>query len=166
MKLSNNGAKLIKGFEGLRLSAYRDIAGILTIGYGSTRYQNGKMIKPGDKLTNEQQASALFTDTLKQYEDAVNNYVEVPLTQNQFDALVSFTYNEDTGALKSSTLLKKLNQKDNIGAACELLRWTKITEPQTGAKRESHTLKQRREAERQLFLSAPAISFNKPTQPL
>ncbi len=53
MKLSNNGAKLIKSLEGLRLTAYRDIIGMWTIGYGSTHYQDGKMIRPGDKLADE-----------------------------------------------------------------------------------------------------------------
>lgn len=154
MKLSEQGVKLIKSFEGLRLTAYRDIAGIWTIGYGSTRYHDGRAVKPGDKLANEVQASALFGNTLGQYEDAVNNYVSVPLSQNQFDALVSFTYNEGTGALKGSTLLKKLNEKDYQAAAGQLLIWNKITDPQTGQKEESVTLKVRRASERQLFLSA------------
>jgi lysozyme len=160
MKLSEKGEKLIKSCEGLRLTAYRDIAGIWTIGYGSTRYHDGRQVKPGDKLANEVQAEALFSNTLGQYVDAVNNYVKVPLSQNQFDALVSFTYNEGTGALKGSTLLKKLNQKDNPDsyrdAADQLLLWNKITDPQTGEKKESITLKVRRAAERQLFLAVPA----------
>ncbi len=84
----------------LRLAAYRDVAGVWTIGYGSTRYHDGKQVKPGDILTGEVQADALFQNTLGQYEDAVNQLSKAPLTQNQFDALVSFTYNEGTGALK------------------------------------------------------------------
>ncbi len=139
----------------MRLTAYRDIAGIWTIGYGSTRYHDGVQVKPGDKLANEVQAEALFGNTLGQYVDAVNNYVKVPLTQNQFDALVSFTYNEGTGALKGSTLLKELNEKDYEAAADQLLLWNKITDPQTGEKKESVTLKARRVAERQLFLAVP-----------
>ena len=112
MKLSEQGIKLIKDFEGLRLTAYRDVAGVWTIGYGSIRYHDGKPVKPGDKLADETQASALFSNTLGQYEDAVNSYIQPPLTQNQFDALVSLAYNEGTYALKASTLLKKLNEKD------------------------------------------------------
>jgi lysozyme len=153
MKLSDQGAKLIKSFEGLRLTAYRDVAGVWTIGYGSTRYHDGRAVKPGDKLADEIQASALFANTLGQYVDAVNNYVKVPLTQNQFDAMVSFAYNEGTGALKGSTLLKKLCEKNYQDAANQFLLWTKITNPQTGEKEECGTLKERREKERKLFLT-------------
>src|SRR5271155_5310847 len=112
MQLSENGIEIIKNFEGMRLSAYRDAAGVWTIGYGSTRYHDGKQVKPGDQLASEVQADALFRNTMGQYEDAVNEAVKVPLTQNQFDALVSFTYNEGTGALQGSTLLVKLNEKN------------------------------------------------------
>lgn len=153
MKLSQHGEKLIKSFEGLRLTAYRDVAGVWTIGYGSTRYHDGRSVKPGDKLTSEVQASAIFVNTLGQYENAVNSYVKAPLTQNQFDALVSFTYNEGTHALKESTLVKKLNAKDYQGAADQFLVWNKITNPHTGQKVVCDTLTERRTAERHLFLS-------------
>ncbi len=152
MKLSNNGEDIIKNFEGLRLAAYRDSAGIWTIGYGSTRYHDGKAVKPGDKLSNLEQANALFRNTLRQYEDAVFNYVKVPLTQHQFDALVSFTYNEGTGALKGSTLLRKLNENDYEGAADQFLVWNKITDPKTNEKIILDALVKRRKQERQLFL--------------
>jgi lysozyme len=162
MKLSEHGSKLIKSFEGLRLTAYRDIAGVWTIGYGSTRYHDGRPVKSGDKLANEVQAAALFNNTLSQYEEAVNNCVHVALSQNQFDALVSFTYNEGTYALKNSTLLKKLNENNYQCAADQFLSWNKITDPQTGQKEESVTLRVRRSAERKLFLSPPA---DKPLMP-
>ena len=155
MKLSQQGEKLIKNFEGLRLNAYRDAAGVWTIGYGSTCYHDGRQVRAGDQLAGEVQATALFTNTLSQYENAVNVYVKVPLTQNQFDALVSFTYNEGTYALKESTLLKKLNEKDYEGAANQLLVWDKITDPHSGQKIICDTLKSRRSAERELFLSPP-----------
>jgi len=158
MKLSPNGERLIKSFEGLRLAAYRDVAGVWTIGYGSTRYHDGRPVKPGDKLSSAVQASAIFVNTLDQYEDAVNSYVKVPLTQNQFDALVSFTYNEGTFALKESTLLRKLNTKDYAGAADQFLVWNKITDPKTGRKVECDTLTGRRKAERHLFLSTQPSS--------
>ena len=154
MQLSENGFKIIKNFEGLRLTAYRDVAGIWTIGYGSTRYHDGKRVKPGDKLANEAQADALFHNTLGQYEQAVNQFVKVTLTQNQYDALVSFTYNEGTGALEGSSLLIKLNEKDYEGAAAHFLVWDKITDPATGEKVVCDTLVQRRREESQLFLSA------------
>ena len=111
MKLSNKGEFLIKNFEELRLNAYQDGAGVWTIGYGSTQYHDGRPVKPGDKLQNQTQADALFTNTLGLYTGAVNRLVKVPLTQNQFDALVSFTYNEGPGALQHATLLKLLNSK-------------------------------------------------------
>jgi len=157
MKLSNHGINAIKNFEGLSLHAYRDVAGVWTIGYGSTRYHDGRTIKPGDKLASEQQASALFSNTLGQYEEAVNQCVKAPLSQNQFDALVSFTYNEGTSALKQSTLLKKLNEKDYSGAADQFLVWNKITDPKTGEKVICDTLVARRKEERELFLSNQAV---------
>ena len=153
MKLSENGFKIIKNFEGLRLDAYRDVAGVWTIGYGSTRYHDGKLVKPGDKLAGIIQADALFSNTLGQYENAVNRSVKVPLTQNQFDALVSFTYNEGAGALHGSSLLLLLNDKDYEGAACHFMLWDKITDPKTGKKVVCDTLVQRRKEESQLFLT-------------
>jgi lysozyme len=154
MQLSNNGFAIIKNFEGLRLSAYRDVAGVWTIGYGSTRYHDGKPVTPGDQLASELQADALFRNTLGQYQDAVNEFVKVPITQNQFDALVSFTYNEGTRALQQSTLLVKLNEKNYTEAAAHFMAWDKITDPKTGQKVICDTLVQRRKEESQLFLSA------------
>jgi lysozyme len=153
MKLSENGFKLIKTFEGLSLSAYRDVAGVWTIGYGSTRYHDGKAVRPADTLAGEAQADALFSNTLGQYENAVNQFVKVPLTQNQYDALVSFAYNEGAGALEESTLLVKLNEKNYVEAAAHFLAWDKITDPKTGLKVVCETLVQRRREESQLFLS-------------
>ena len=153
MQLSNNGFNIIKNFEGLSLSAYRDEAGVWTIGYGSTRYHDGKPVKPGDQLASEVQADALFRNTLGQYEDAVNRCVKVPLSQNQFDALASFTYNVGTGGLEESTLLVKLNEKNYAEAAAHFLAWDKITDPKTGQKVISEILLQRRKEESRLFLT-------------
>ncbi|MGZ3872044.1 MAG: lysozyme [Mucilaginibacter sp.] len=153
MQLSEHGLKLIKSFEGLRLSAYRDVAGAWTIGYGSTCYHDGKRVKPGYKLANELEAGALLHNTLGQYVDAVNQFVKVPLNQNQFDALVSFAYNLGTGALKKSTLLAKLNEHNYTDAAAEFLRWDKITDPETGKKIRCDTLVSRRQEESKLFSS-------------
>jgi lysozyme len=154
MKISNQGIKLIKSFEGLRLKAYKDIAGIWTIGYGSTRYQNGTTIKPGDVLSCETEANTLFAITLNKYVSAVNKGIKVALTQNQFDALVSFIYNVGTGVVTFSTLFKMLNTGNYQGAADQFLLWNKITDPQTGKKILSKTLTNRREQERTLFLTA------------
>lgn len=154
MKLSNNGIALIKSFEGLRLNAYKDIAGIWTIGYGSTRYEDGRAVRSGDKLTNETQANTLFINTLSKYVSAVSKGVKGALTQHQFDALVSFIYNVGTGVVNTSTLFKKLNAGDYKGAADQFLLWNKVTDPKTGKKVPSKTLILRRGQERALFLTA------------
>jgi len=154
MKLDAAGYALIKGFEGLRLDAYLDKAGVWTIGYGSTRYANGAPVKKGDYLLNKQCADDLFTHTLAPYENAVNASVKVPITQNQFNALVSFDYNEGTGALHNSHLLARLNAKDYAGAAQEFLKWDKITDPQTGQHEVLDDLVKRRKKESALFLAA------------
>ena len=151
MKISKNGIALIKNFEGLVLHAYKDKAGVWTIGYGSTRYANGKAVIPGDKLDNEELADSLLLDTLGQFEDAVNSYVLVPLSQNQYDALVSFTYNLGTHALLQSTLLQKLNMKDYATAANWFAPWNKITDPHTGRKVVCDALTKRRVLESILF---------------
>ncbi|MES2807022.1 MAG: lysozyme [Bacteroidota bacterium] len=153
MTLSKEGEALIKSFEGLRLSAYRDSAGIWTIGYGSTRYHDGRAVKPGDKLATQLQADTLFKNTLGQYINAVNNFVRVVLTPSQFDALVSITYNIGIYGLQKSTLLKKLNLGDYIGAADQFLMWNKVTNAVTGEKVALDALTKRRVRERQLFIS-------------
>lgn len=153
MKISDNGLNLIKNFEGLRLEAYRDKAGVWTIGYGSTRYHDGKHVAPGDKLGSEEQATALMLNTMPPFEEAVNRLVKVPITQNQYDATLSFTYNEGTGALAESSLLVLLNEKDYEGAAEHFLIWNKITDPKTGKKVICDTLVKRRKKESELFLT-------------
>lgn len=119
MKTSKNGINLIKKYEGCRLTAYKCPANVWTIGYGHT-----KGVKSGMKIT-QAQAEAYLKSDLATYEDAVNEYVKVPINQNQFDALVSFSFNCGTDALKTSTLLNRLNKRDYSGAANEFLRWNK-----------------------------------------
>ena len=147
MKTSNNGINLIKQFEGCALSAYKCPAGVWTIGYGHT-----KDVKQGMKITTNQ-ATSLLKEDLATYENYVNKYVKVKLNQNQFDALVSFTFNCGGGALKSSTLLKKLNKADYTGAANELLRWNKANGKILAG------LTRRRKAEKALFLKESAIYY-------
>ena len=147
MKTSNNGINLIKQFEGCALTAYKCPAGVWTIGYGHT-----KNVKQGMKITNEH-ATNLLKDDLKTYEGYVNKYVKVKLNQNQFDALVSFTFNCGGGALKSSTLLKKLNKGDYTSAANELLRWNKASGKILAG------LTRRRKAEKALFLKQSATYY-------
>lgn len=145
MKTSNSGIALIKDFEGKRLVAYDDGVGVWTIGFGTTKHPNGVRIKRGDKCT-EVQAEQYLRNDLITFENAVNRLVKVPLSQNQFDALVSFTYNLGETNLRSSTLLKKLNAKDYKGTAAEFLKWNKA-----GGKVMNGLVK-RRKAEMELFL--------------
>lgn len=125
MKLDENGRKFIERWEGLRLNAYQCSAGIWTIGLGSTRYADGDPVKRGDKLKSKEEAWELFEHTLTPYEDAVSRGVTVPLNQNQFNALVSFTYNVGVGAFHASTLKRRLNAKDFDNVPNEFLRWNK-----------------------------------------
>ncbi len=144
MKISNNGLNLIKQFEGLRLNAYDDGVGVWTIGYGTIKYPNGVRVKRGDKIT-QAQADQYIANDVATFERAVNMLVNVPLNQNQFDALVSLTYNIGSGAFKNSTLLKKLNKGDYQGAADQFLVWNKA-----GGK-VMKGLVRRRKAEMELF---------------
>jgi lysozyme len=117
-RINRAGLAHIKSWEGLQLTAYLDVANVLTIGYGST----GTHVRPGMKIT-EEQAEALLKKDLDRFEARVENYVRVPLSDNQFAALVSFDFN--TGALHKSTLLKKLNKGDYKAVPGELMKWTK-----------------------------------------
>ncbi|MGS1815167.1 lysozyme [Klebsiella oxytoca] len=149
MQTSPEGIALIKGFEGCRLTAYPDPGtggAPWTIGYGWTYPVDGKPIKPGMKI-DQATADRLLKTGLVSYENDVLKLVKVKLSQNQFDALVSFVYNVGSRALSTSTLLKKLNAGDIKGAADEFLRWNKA-----GGK-VLNGLTRRREAERALFLS-------------
>ena len=145
MKTSQSGISLIKGFEGERINAYDDGVGVWTIGCGTIKYPNGVRVKKGDTCTEAQAESYLKNDLVK-FENAINRLVKVPLNQNQFDAISSFTYNLGETNLSSSTLLKKLNAKDYTGAADQFPRWNKA-----GGK-VMNGLTRRREAERNLFL--------------
>jgi len=121
-KINKNGLALIKRWEGLRLSAYQDSAGVWTIGYGHTAAVGKPYVYEGMKISG-QKAEAILMRDLEQYETAINDVVKVPLTDNQFAALVSFAYNVGVGALRKSTLLKKLNKGDYDSVPAELMKW-------------------------------------------
>ncbi|ELE9731665.1 TPA: lysozyme [Enterobacter kobei] len=146
MQTSDKGIALIKQFEGCKLTAYQDSVGVWTIGYGWTQHVDGKPIRAGMTIKQET-AERLLKTGLVSYESDVSRLVKVGLTQGQFDALVSFTYNLGARSLSTSTLLRKLNVGDYAGAADEFLRWNKA-----GGK-VLNGLTRRREAERALFLS-------------
>lgn len=142
-RLGAAGLALIKRFEGFAAKAYLCPAGVWTIGYGHT-----KGVKAGDTCT-EAEAEQFLRDDAGSAERPVKSLVRVPLNQNQFDALVSFTFNLGGGNLASSTLLRKLNSADYIGAALEFPRWNKA-----GGK-VLQGLVRRRKAEADLFTGGP-----------
>lgn len=145
MEASNNCYDLIEKFEGLYLHEYLCPAGVPTIGYGTTRIDS-KPIPTGLTITQEQADYYLQLDVDKTANE-VNNLIQVQVSQNQFDALVSLAYNIGTTALKNSTLLRLLNSGNSSAAADQFLRWNKA------AGHELPGLTRRRKAERELFLS-------------
>ena len=119
LTIGEKGLELIKSFEGLRLRAYLCPAKVWTIGYGHTGDVRG-----GQVIT-QSQADDLLKQDLRRFEIAVRKLAKVPLTQNQFDALVSFAYNVGEAALSRSTLLRKLNAGDLAGTKLEFAKWNK-----------------------------------------
>jgi len=144
MSISLRGLAHIKGWEGFKSSVYLDVAGLPTIGYGH-------LIKPHERFTTitEAQAGALLAKDVTSAESAVNKYVKVPLTQNQFDALVSFAFNVGNGAFANSTMLKRINEGKYTEAGYEFGRWVFITVG--GKKTVSAGLVNRRTADYNLF---------------
>jgi lysozyme len=125
MQITKQGIKLLHDFEGLRLSAYLCPAGVATIGYGNTFYEDGKPVKMGDKISKER-AEQLFDNVVAKFGARVLPLLRVPLKPNQFSALVSFAYNCGIGNLQKSTLLKKVNLNPNDPTIkAEFLKWNK-----------------------------------------
>lgn len=118
------GLEHIKRWEGCELRAYRDVAGVLTIGYGHTSAAGEPPVVPGMEISQEDATEILRRD-LEKFEQAVERNVKVPLNPNQFAALVSFTYNVGEGNLQRSTLLKKLNARDYDAVPGEMAKWIK-----------------------------------------
>jgi lysozyme len=141
-RISRDGLELIKRWEGCRTNAYLCPANVWTIGYGHTKgVTKGMMI-------SHTQAEDLLLEDLKRFEEAVRRLVTVPLSQNQFDALVSFTFNVGIGALQGSTLLKLLNTGNYSSAANQFNKWVR------GGGKVLPGLVVRREDEYQLFIKS------------
>jgi lysozyme len=140
MNISKEGLSLIKKFEGCELEAYLCPAGVWTIGYGHT-----KDVKEGDKI-NKEEADYLLQEEMIEYESYINDFVEVPLNQNQFDALCSWVYNLGPTNLKNSTMLKVLNEEKYVDVPQEIKRWNKA-----GGEVLDGLIK-RREAEAKMFV--------------
>jgi len=125
MQMSQEGIDaLLKKFEGCKLKAYRCPANVCTIGYGHTSAAGAPAVADGMTITQKQADDILRRDLVK-FETAVHDMVQQPLTQHQFDVLVDFAYNAGVGALKSSTLLKKVNSGAFDAVPAELMKWTK-----------------------------------------
>ena len=139
MKLGERGTEILKYFEGCKLTAYQDSVGVWTIGYGHT-----KGVYDGMTITQDQAEQMLLSE-LEEYEGYIKDMVTVPLTQNQFDALVVWVYNLGPTNFKNSTLLKELNAGNYNAAGQEITRWNKA-----GGKVLAGLVK-RREAEAELF---------------
>jgi len=151
MKTSQAGIEFIARHEGWVNHVYKDVAGIDTIGYGH-------VIKPGENfppiITKEKGLQLLGLD-LFIAEFAVGSAVKVPINQDQFDAMVSFTFNMGGNAFATSTLLRKLNEGDVAGAADEFLRWNKA---RIDGELKAHLgLTRRRQEERAVFLKPQPV---------
>ena len=146
MNIGDRGLDLIRAFEGFRAEPYLDAVGVPTIGYGSTYYPGGQRVRLTDPPISEPEARRLMQATLAEFEDGISAALQVDVTQSQFDALVCWAFNIGVSAAQNSTLMKKLNSGDYLGAADQFLRWNKAG---------GHVLRgltRRREAERALFL--------------
>jgi lysozyme len=122
--VSPAGRALIRRFEGCRLTAYQDLKGIWTIGYGHT----GPDVRPGMTITQEQ-AEALLAADLARFATGVEDSLARPVTQMQLDALVSLAYNIGLGAFRRSSVLRRLNARDEQGAAEAWILWRDDGQP-------------------------------------
>lgn len=145
MRINNNGISLIKSFEGCVLNAYLDSVNVPTIGYGATFYENGNKVKLGDKITSKQ-ADDLLVFHLNLFASKVQSLIKSNLNENQFSALVSFTFNLGIGNFQKSTLLKKVNINPNDSSIKnEFLKWNKANNKILNG------LTRRRQAEAELY---------------
>ena len=146
MKISNKGLELIKEFEGFSANAYLCPAKIPTIGYGNTFWEDGRKVRIGEQISKSKALELLEFVANKDFADKIFPLIKVQINQNQFDAMVSLAYNIGVGAFSNSTLLKRVNAKDFIGAGNEFLKWDKSAgKPLLG-------LTRRRQREKELFL--------------
>lgn len=146
MQISHNGIQFLKQWEGFEANAYKDTGGVWTIGYGTIKWK-GQPVVQGMTIT-EKEAELALQEDLAWAQTAVNQLVRVSLTQNMFDALVSFVYNVGETAFRKSTLLRLLNQGNYTEVSKQFERW------KFDNGKEVKGLLNRREAERALFQRA------------
>lgn len=144
-QVPDSAIELIAHFEGFRSRPYYCPAGIATIGYGSTRYKDGTPVTINDYAISKSKAMDMLLHDVNRFGSSVLKLISVPLTDNQYGALVSFVYNLGSARLQASTLRKKLNRRDYEGAAREFGKWV------FAGKKKLAGLVTRREAERRLF---------------
>jgi lysozyme len=153
--ITRQGLELIKRFEGFEPEIYLDAAGLPTIGYGH-------LLRPGEAEMfaggiSYEAATALLIKDVQSAERAVLRLIRVPLTDGQFDALVSFTFNLGSGALQRSTLRRKVNRAEHKEVPVQLMRWV------WAGGRKLRGLVRRREAEAELYQeNTPAKSYRDP----
>lgn len=145
MILTEAGIRLVQHFEGCRLTAYKDAAGVLTIGYGST----GPHVTPGLTISQDR-ADVLFGLDLSRFSEGVRHVLQQEIADHQFSAVTSLAYNIGLGAFRESTLLRCLNRQDFWGAANQFGVWNRAG----GQVLKGLIL--RRAAERDLFCGFPA----------
>ncbi|WP_421912720.1 lysozyme [Mesorhizobium sp.] len=160
MQTSPSGRAAIARREGNKLTAYLDSVGVLTIGVGHTSAAGAPKVTKGMKITAAQSDEILSRD-LADVEASISSLVRVPLNQNEFDALVSLVFNIGAPAFKKSTVLKKLNAGNRVGAADAMLMWNKGTVD--GKKVILNGLTSRRQDERAQFLTAASPAPAKPS---
>lgn len=153
--LNKDTLNLIKQWEGLRLEAYQDQAGVWTIGYGHT----GEEVRRNMVIT-QAEANKLLLNDLRTAQRGVESLVKVDLTDNQYGAIVSFVFNLGEGRFRSSTLLRKINAGDFDAVPRELAKWNKHTDPKTGKKVPNRGLTNRRAAEIGLWSKGSYVASN------
>jgi lysozyme len=154
MNINAGGLSIILVAEGFVAEPYRCPAGIASIGYGSTILLNGRRVTMASKAVTKDEGEALLRRHLDRVETDISKLIRIPLNENEFSALCSWTYNLGSGRLQSSTLRAKLNRGERLGAANEFPKW------RWANGRILRGLVIRREAERQLFLTPVAIGDN------
>ncbi len=161
MAISEQGLQMIKNFEGFVAKPYNDPAGHCSVGYGKLLHSgncNGTDAaeQPYANGISEEEAERLLTDSVNEFQRTVNESVTVALNQNQYDSLVSFTYNIGSAAFKKSTLLKALNQGNYSAVPIEMKKWVYGTVD--GKKAVLPVLEKRRKAEAELFANPVSVS--------
>ena len=145
--INERGIETVKSFEGLSLKPYLCPAKVWTVGYGSTTGSDGGPVDPDMEPITEVHADALLGRDLETSERWVSRLSKEPLSENQFSALTSFTFNVGCGALQRSTLRMKFNRGEYLGAADEFPKWRRA------GGRILAGLVGRRAAEKALFLT-------------